>query len=289
MASFGIMGSGFGIYGYLPALARLGHEIVVPYSYSTKIHQRKELEPHWTQVTYASEKEIIESLANLVIAKDPQSQFELVTKLSVSNQKLWLEKPLAPTVEMHKEVIEHLRISGFDFSVGYLFQFTSWWREIQRILSNSETSEIQLIWKISKPIGWKQIHGVGGGISDFFGIHFSPFLEIPGVILQFTEMSEPDDSVVVVLGNDKGSTLKIEIEYSQSSLFSVTTKGTNGESQKVFSKPSPFGSLPLGGQPDPRICFLEQYILTNCDSPKQFQKHLSLEEKAVQFRQAFLH
>jgi predicted dehydrogenase len=288
MSTFGILGSGFGIYGYLPALLNLGHFVLIPEQYQDKINKRPELGPYLDKLEYSTEKRIIDICDNLVVARNPQRQYELVSKITNNKQKLFLEKPLAPTLEMHRKLLKKLTISNFDFSVGYLLQYTPWWREITKGFCASTPLVTEINWKISKPNGWKEIPNLGGGIPDYYGIHFVPILQISGVQFQPSDVVSSKNSMLAIFRNRTGAKLKVRIEYSSKSLFSVTTASPKGERRNIFSDASPFGHLPIPNSPDPRISVLEEYISSSDRIPKLLQSRLRLEENVLFFRKAFL-
>ena len=101
----GILGSGFGLYGYLPALMNLGYEVWVPIRYKEKISRRIELQKIVSDIFLKSEEQILSDCGILVIARRPEDQFALLNQLSYSKQKYFLEKPLARNLAEQNQLL----------------------------------------------------------------------------------------------------------------------------------------------------------------------------------------
>ena len=120
---FTIFGSGFGIYGYLPALAEhLGEEVVLPKAYETKVRSRPELGGTLSRIRWVKDHDEALALADgAVIATPPQFQGGIVERcLSLPNiKRLALEKPLAVTPGLAASLLSRLDASGVQYVIAY--------------------------------------------------------------------------------------------------------------------------------------------------------------------------
>ena len=67
----GILGGGFGLYGYLPAFYNLGFDIFTLEKYSGFIKNRKDLEKLYDRINFiSSEEELFNNVEYLNIARD---------------------------------------------------------------------------------------------------------------------------------------------------------------------------------------------------------------------------
>lgn len=101
---FSIIGKGFGVYGYKPALDMLGLK----------------------SVTVERGEPITSS--HVIVAVPPAEQPVLARELIKNSaiESLLLEKPLAPTPAESKSLLAELKASGKKFRIGYLFSDTKW-------------------------------------------------------------------------------------------------------------------------------------------------------------------
>lgn len=288
MAEFGILGSGFGMYGYLPALLNSGHEVITLSEYKAKLELRPELAKFIDQVTFTSEQEILDSCENLVIAKDPPSQYQLLSKNQFQCRRLFLEKPLAPNISQHKEMLEVLESQNINFSVGYLFKFTSWWKSIASDILLGHSLEVEIDWRLGRPPGWKNSPQDGGGLVAFYAIHFAPILNFPGISIDHL-ISKGSNKLSFVLTNHDDIKLHIRLEYADKNAFSIFSMGTFNQKTLLYAGDSPFGAKPSFGEVDPRIPFLEEYIAEVFSENDHTADRLKIEKLTLDFRSSFEH
>ncbi len=96
-----IIGSGFGLYGYLPAIIKgLQGEVVLPERYLPKIRVRPELKDLEECILWVKNKELaLQKATKLIVAVPPSIQSEVVRN-SIESSKIktvYIEKPVAPT------------------------------------------------------------------------------------------------------------------------------------------------------------------------------------------------
>lgn len=276
----GILGGGFGLYGYLPALVELGDEILLPSRYKEKFDLRPELIWYKDSITFVEEKDVFESSEELVIAKNPQGQAKLLKDFAGSPNRVWLEKPLAPTVSEHSQLLKIIGSSQYLFSVGYIFPFTTWWNEVTSHLNSANPISLEIEWRMLSPGGWKKEQGQGGGLRSFYGIHFCPLLSIPGIRLSVFESEQMEKQIFFILTSKTGATVEVKILFSNYHFFRISY--TN-DRYPIFEDLSPFGRLPKSGDPDPRIPMLSNYISSSRKRHSNVES-LELENLALDLR-----
>ena len=288
MSTFGILGSGFGLYGYLPAVIESGHSVKIPARYKAKVLSRFELLKYTPQISYVQESVILHECDDLVLALDPQSQYEFLVRSDLSSKNLWLEKPLAPSIAMHQELVDLISQKGYEFNLGYLFQYTDWWNFIINTANDRRNLHIQVDWELPKPQGWKSISAEGGGILAFYAIHFVPLLLQKEWVLGKTHYSQSRDKLDFELLHTNGPELRVKVSYGLDYSFRVSMSDEKVSNFEPFIGFTPFGQLPEKGKPDPRLPFLIRYIQEVSHPNNQTSSSLQLEQTAIDFRKSFL-
>ena len=176
------LGSGFGLYGYLPALAGgCGQTVLLPERYRTTFAQRPELAGYSEQICWcADDGEALDRADGVVIAQRPLDQATWIPLcLQRPNiQRLLLEKPLAHTPERAAELLADLNASGRIFRLNYSFAHLSW----REVLRTALQGPVQIDWQFCAHHfrtgldTWKRHHAVGGGVLRFYGIHLIALL-----------------------------------------------------------------------------------------------------------------
>jgi hypothetical protein len=180
----GILGGGFGLYGYLPAAVKLLQEpVLLLNKYKPIIDSRQELLSFKEQIIWLeSEEELIQSADSLVISRRPIDQERLISEclLQTNLKRIMFEKPLASSPQKAQNILDQVASSDKYCSVGFTFRFTNWAMQLKEKLLNGEFSEhesISLSWHFmadhfSRKINnWKMDHTQGGGAIRFYGIH----------------------------------------------------------------------------------------------------------------------
>ena len=180
-----ILGSGFGLYGYLPAAVESFDCTVVLPERSRIIFGRPEQYKSsilWTRdVTSA-----LEQSKTLVIAVPPSSQPDLVIKsMMYSNiRSIILEKPVAVCPQISRQVIELILSSGRNCRIGYTLQ-TDWCQHLLASAAHDSKYSINIDWSFmahhfaNRIDTWKKQHDCGG-VLRFFGIHLIALLALLG-------------------------------------------------------------------------------------------------------------
>ena len=185
---YSIIGSGFGLYGYLPAIIKIHKKgVVLPEKYKEKILLRPELKEFEKDITWVKDRdEALMRTTDLIIAVPPNIQYSIVKKIvkKTNIKTVYLEKPIAPTVEMSNELLKLLDLSKVNYVIGYSFlyldlhdKFNSLTGESQEIYWNWTFMAHHFLMNLNN---WKRYHDVGGGVLRFYGIHVIAFLSMCG-------------------------------------------------------------------------------------------------------------
>jgi len=177
-----IFGSGFGLYGYLPALiAGCGQSIVLPERYRPRYQARTELARFSSAINWVQDENMaLDKAVGAALILRPVDQEVWLERclLKTELKYLLLEKPLARTPELAQYFLNELVRSNKIFKIGYLFKFTNWGRQLLSILSEkSYQGKLVIHWHFcahhyaNNLANWKRFDSMGGGVIRFFGIH----------------------------------------------------------------------------------------------------------------------
>lgn len=184
---FTIVGSGFGLYGYLPALIDgLKEVVVLPEKYRAIILARPELRIYVGEVKWVNDRESAFAKSNgAVIATQPDRQPQTVLECYrfPRIKRLMIEKPVASNPQLANYALQDLIKSGVKFRIGYSFLYTAW-RENLDVLKKTANAHYELLisWSfmahhfVNDVNNWKSYAARGGGVIRFFGIHLVALL-----------------------------------------------------------------------------------------------------------------
>ena len=109
---WGILGGGFGLYGYLPAVAeRTGGQIHTLEHYRETIRKRQDIKDYENRVVFEKDAKAVFACCNaVIIALRPADQELLLAEILDQKWtgKIILEKPLARTPELALALLERL-------------------------------------------------------------------------------------------------------------------------------------------------------------------------------------
>ncbi|MCA6514730.1 MAG: hypothetical protein IM577_03940 [Chitinophagaceae bacterium] len=178
----GILGAGFGLYGYLPALALLTNdEILLLDRYKERFYSRNEIIKFEKRVRWIQTVEkILEYSNSIVFATQPKFQTDLILSnvSSLVNKKLILEKPISINSSASRKVLEALKEFEVKYRIGYTFLYTDWSEKLLKLKDNNQLPRvIKIEWLFlahhyeNDLNNWKRNSSEGGGILNFYGIH----------------------------------------------------------------------------------------------------------------------
>jgi predicted dehydrogenase len=204
---FAILGSGFGLYGYLPALVTgCDQAVYLPERYRGRLKEREDVR-HFVDIVKwsADENAALEQIEAVVVSQRPADQAGWIRECAgrPNIQALLLEKPLAPSPEAASEALDMLEASGKRYRIGYNFRFTPWAKALkQQLRSTAATGRLSIDWQFRAHhyahglYNWKRSVSAGGGALRFFGIHLLGLLAEMGfdnVVRSNASASAPDE------------------------------------------------------------------------------------------------
>ena len=72
----GILGGGFGLYGYLPAFANLDFEIFTLEKYERFIRKRADLTKYIKDINFLKEEDLLSKVDCISISRNPENQYK---------------------------------------------------------------------------------------------------------------------------------------------------------------------------------------------------------------------
>lgn len=177
-----VLGSGFGLYGYLPALLQTKtHRPIINERTKNKLISRSELIRYLPLVHVCQFEYSTRFIEQLVIALPPIEQENVVKNIAKDTylRKVYLEKPVATTPKNAELVLNKLKSLNLEIKVGYLFVYLDWYKKLLTVISQkrNDLGTISIHWLFKAhhwthdANTWKINHNMGGGALRFYGIH----------------------------------------------------------------------------------------------------------------------
>ena len=273
---WGIIGGGFGLYGYLPALAKMGAKsILIHEKHLHLMNLREELRGYFSIIHAVPSYEVLVNIVDsLIVSVPPQAQeIYILQNAGTRYKNLLLEKPLGINPISANRVFA----KGVDIAdkvrVGYAFLYTKWAQKIYSKFPAEKVNQINIVWKFDSHHhrnglrSWKSNHNIGGGALRFYGIQLIAFIASFG---ELAEVKAPrlaiDDAgdayewtAELVLKNDLRITIQLNSQLPKNQ-FDVLVKAS--KETLVINLESPFdGELKCGIQ-DIRISALSSILET---------------------------
>ena len=254
--SYFIFGSGFGIYGYLPALIKLKKKVYLLRKYKKNILKKKNLIKYIRNINFINKIDY-NNIDAIIFAKRPKDQFNFVKKIK-KKLFLYLEKPLAENPKKSLKLIEIIKKKKLKFSLGYLFFFTIWFKKIFFL-----KKETYITWNFKSKTffsnNWKGINSKGGGIISFYGIHFISIFSYLNYRCIFSSIIKSNDKKetewnAVFKKNKLKINLKINIKSKENFIIKTSER-------LIYKSDTPFGKISINSnKEDFRIKFLKKYL-----------------------------
>lgn len=188
MVKLGIIGSGFGLYGLLPAFnSTPGCEVVSIcgkkterlVSYCKKIGLRK---------IYSDWKEMLdqEKLDAIALAVPPNVQYQIAKVAIKKGLDIFAEKPLTVTLSQAKELLTLAEKKKIVHGVDFIFPEVREWQKVKELLDKKtygNLKHISLNWNFlsydikNRIKSWKTDSNMGGGALSFYFSHSLYYLE----------------------------------------------------------------------------------------------------------------
>ena len=275
--NFLIIGSGFGIYGYLPAIYKNSKKIFLNIKYKKKIEKRIELIRYINRVIwYFDIKDINKKIDYVIIAQNPEKQ-SLITKKILRFLKpkhLFLEKPISHTPNKSLNFVKFLEKKKIKFSVGYLFTYLNWYKYIRENLSYNQKFEITWRIKFNKKNNlWKSNHKDGGGLLRFYSIHFFKlFYDLN--LTKILKVSVNRNFCKFILKDQKENIFCLNVRYALTNQFNI-----RHNKDYLLKSSNPFmRSIKINN--DPRVSIIQKYVK---DIFENFKINYGYEKKFIKF------
>lgn len=293
MNDIAVLGSGFGLYGYLPSIDSSSlRRIYLPNRYKDKVLSRPELKNIKEKVIWVDNEDDAISMADLVIiALNPNNQERWVKAcLNLDNiNSLILEKPLAVNPGRAKILLSDLMNSKKNFEIGYLFRHTDWGYELIDFFNDSilvsHINRIEITWNFlahhffSNLDTWKRYHSDGGGVLRFFGIHLIALLSELGYTnvsmsrLYGKYMNQPSRWEATFISPSLPECQVIIDSFSESESFSINASKNNTiETLQDLRHPFETEFLNKKFKPEARLSPLKKLIKSLGDGMSEKKK-----------------
>lgn len=256
-AVFTVLGSGFGMYGYLPALIEGGMRVALPERYRSTVEGRPELAPYLPQVAWYADTEAALARSNgAVVALRPADQAAWIGRLveMPSIRDLILEKPIAPQPSLAASLLADLDQAGKRYRVGYTFRFLLWAERLRAVLGG-RIEGVSLEWKFlahhyrANLENWKRFDGSGGGALRFYGIHLIALLaEIGYDDVSMSVVSGPSDTETAVweatFTGEALSPFQLRIDsQAREACFKIVARRHGEGDEIIVDQPDPFSAI----------------------------------------------
>jgi len=188
MLKIGIIGSGFGLYGLLPAFYSLKNCSVVAVCANNPQRLSKYYYSLGLKNTYTDWRTMLDkqNLDALAIAVTPSSQYTIAKTAIQKGIHVFAEKPLADSFE-HAKILYDLAVKHkITHAVDFIFPEIYEWMQVKQLLENNKYGKLKHIsvnWDfLSHDIkhgisSWKTDALKGGGALSFYFSHSLYYLE----------------------------------------------------------------------------------------------------------------
>lgn len=175
-----IVGAGFGLYGYLPAVINVSQsKVILSEQYRQCIETRPELDRYLGSIDWQPSIEAaLKRASGVIIAVPPHAQKYLVEQAlsKPALRTLIIEKPVTPSPDDAIALTETIYKCKKQVRVGYTFLYTNWCKELKKKLQ-LPIEVVYITWRFKanhfsrNKETWKRYHSAGGGALRFYGIH----------------------------------------------------------------------------------------------------------------------
>ncbi len=281
---FAIFGSGFGLYGYLPALVTgCNQTVYLPERYRALLEKREDVRRFVDAVKWRlDEKAALAEVDAVVISKRPADQVDWIRECASKPniRALLLEKPLAPSPKAASDALGLLEMSGKKYRIDYNFRFTPWAQALkQHLRSAVPTGYLSINWQFRAHHyaydlrNWKRFVSSGGGALRFFGIHLVGLLAEFGfdnLVSSRASASEPDECEIwsaVFIGPNLPE-CRVEVRSNAAGThFSVDWTRDDRGVERLVDLDDPFGACANNSGFDRRVGILTEVCRELIDSP----------------------
>jgi predicted dehydrogenase len=284
---FTIVGSGFGLYGYLPALVeKFGGPVILPNAYREKLEARPELRPYGDAVRWVANREVaLASASAAVVATPPLEQVAVVRRCLGLPElgTLVLEKPVAANPDEASRLLDEIKRAGKRYRIGYSFFHAAWSDRLQLPLVE-RGGEVAIAWSFTAHHfargleNWKRDDARGGGVLRFFGMHLVAWLARQGYAdvaqsrLEGERAGQSERWSALLRGAGRLDCRVAVDSRAAASRFSIEWR-RGGEKQALLDLAEPF-ELEAAGTPyvDRRVAVLARLLDTLGDDDAPYRE-----------------
>ena len=198
-----IIGGGFGLYGYMPALIQNGEKVFLPSRYRELLKARKDISQYESEIIWTpTMEEGLRKAQSVIIAVPPIMQAAAAVKIIKNHPQItdfFLEKPLANDPPTARALLDELERNSKRIAAGFVFLYCPWAKltvEAARL-----SLPVKILWSFNahhfthKLFNWKRQHTQGGGALRFYGIQLIALLSSLGY-------SRVKNSTLEMVGDD---------------------------------------------------------------------------------------
>lgn len=188
MIRVGIIGSGFGLYGLVPAFSDIRGCRIVAVSASNRSRVDAYCTPRGITSVYKDWHSMLqkEQLDAVAIAVIPAAQYEIAKFALLQGLHVFAEKPLADTFEHAGELLRLARTRHAIHAVDFQFPEIPAWQKLKQLLVDTPYGSLRHVrvnWEFESHdykngiMTWKENVHQGGGVVSFYASHSLYYLE----------------------------------------------------------------------------------------------------------------
>lgn len=188
MLRIGIIGSGFGSYGLMPAFRTVKGCTVTALCGSKREQMMRYFKTIGFTNLYADWKMMLEheKLDAIAIAVTPDAQYEIAKAAIAKGIHVFAEKPLAATLSQAKELVSLAKKKKITHGIDFLFPEIAEWKTVKEMLQKRTLGKLlhlSVQWDFlsydikHKHSSWKTASKEGGGALAFYFSHGLHYLE----------------------------------------------------------------------------------------------------------------
>ena len=275
----GIVGGGFGLYGYLPASFANELEVHSLKKYETKICSRSDIKQFQNSINFFSNlSDTISAVDIVTLSVNPRQQDEIVRNFCTNfADRTWiLEKPISFNNNASQLLVKHLKELNIKCYFGFLVPYTMWFKELTNFLSRQKDHvKVKIKWHFNSTImresqflSWKSSIKDGGGCLSFYACHLLYALtliddwSVSKVERKFSNKNQDSKLILHANSDTKEVMLEVDCLSDKDFGFSVYVQGSN--ERFTYSDKSIFEQPKNHFEPDPRIKVLQSLVYSAC-------------------------
>ena len=243
MVRVGIIGTGFGRYGHLPAFQRDPRCQIIAISARSRDKAATFAKSLDIPYGFGDWRTLLDEASPdaIAIATPPADQPDIAAHALKMGIAVFAEKPLAPNLEQALEMARIAQASGCPNVVDFIFPELKTWRLMKKLLDESAIGRLRhfaVDWRMEtfdirkRIVAWKTDASQGGGVLQHFGCHMLYYIEhLFGLV---TEVSATLTSAGDL--GDRGDTLAslcLKFDSGLSGTVSLCSAATQASTHRI--------------------------------------------------------